>query len=71
MPSADDVQHMSSTIEQPRAHESAHVEQLKKHIETLEKQVAFLQREIEESRQARIAYQQPQKRGLLARLLGD
>jgi hypothetical protein len=51
------------------------VEQLKRQVAFLEGQVAWLQKEIEQQRQARIGFEssssRPAKRGLLARILGD
>lgn len=78
-------QAQSSSTEQVRAapesraerteQRTEQVEQLKKQIVFLEQQVAWLQREIEQQRQMRIGFEsrteRPQKRGLLARILGD
>jgi len=74
-------QAQSGSIEPPRAAQNTlserteQVEQLKRQIAFLEGQVAWLQKEIEQQRQARIGFEgrteRPQKRGLLARILGD
>jgi TolA-binding protein len=74
-------QAQSSSIEPPRAAQNMlserteQVEQLKRQVAFLEGQVAWLQKEIEQQRQARIGFEssssRPAKRGLLARILGD